>query len=64
MVLIRGKCPGGEMSRGMSDTCILIFIFNFIAVFIRVLFFYRCLDLIVYIVTFIIVLYLSIQLQS
>ena len=42
--------------------CILIFIFNFITVFIRVLFFYRCLDLIVYIVSFIIVLYLSIQL--
>ena len=44
--------------------CILIFIFNFITVFIKVLFFYRCLDLIVYIVPFIIVLYLSIQLQS
>jgi len=44
--------------------CILIFIFNFITVFIRVLFFYCCLDLIVYIVPFIIVLYLSIQLQS
>jgi len=44
--------------------CILIFIFNFITVFIKVLFFYRCLDIIVYIVPFIIVLYLSIQLQN
>ena len=46
--------------------CTFIFAFSFLflilSVFIRVLFFYRCLDLIVYIVPFIIVLYLSIQL--
>ena len=45
------------------ETCPLP-IFSVITVFIRVLFFHRCLDLIVYIVPFTIVLYLSIQLQK